>query len=245
MTSALYGELARYYDRIYAKEDAAALAQRVEAVARRALRRPGRRLLDVGCGTGRHLVEFRRNFEVAGVDVNPAMLRVARATLGPKIPLAEGDMREFDLGERFDVLVCLFSAFGYLLTRGDRDRAAANFFRHLAPGGVALIEGWVLPEHWKDRHTDLLTYADATTKIARVTWSYRRGDVSMLDMHYLVADGEGPVRHFTELHRMALVPPEEVLGSLRRAGFRARVLRSGRFALRGLYVGVRPPAPPE
>jgi SAM-dependent methyltransferase len=241
MPSALYGELAEYYDRIYAGEDAAGLARRVEAVARRSLKRPGLRLLDVGCGTGRHLAEFRRHFEVAGVDLTPSMLRIARQKLGPGIPLLQGDMREFELHEQFDVLVCLFSAFGYLLTRRDRDLAAANFYRHVAPGGVALVEGWVRPERWKDHHTDLLTYSDAKTQIARVTRSYRRREISMMDMQYLVADGARPVRHFAELHRMALVPSSEILGSFARAGFRAKVLRSGRFALRGLYVGLRPP----
>jgi ubiquinone/menaquinone biosynthesis C-methylase UbiE len=240
MPSALYESLAPYYDRIYSGENAAGQAHRVEQIARRALQRPGHRLLDVGCGTGRHLVEFRRSFEIAGVDLNRAMLRVARQRLGPGVPLRQGDMRTFDLGATFDVLTCLFSAFGYLLMRRDRDRAAANFYRHLAPGGVALVEGWVLPQNWREGFLDLTTFADDATKIARVTRSYRRRGISTVEMQYLVADGNRPIRHFTEIHRLALLNAEEVLGSFTRAGFRAQVVTSGPFALRGLYVANRP-----
>jgi SAM-dependent methyltransferase len=244
--SALYGDLAEYYDRIYARKDYAAEAKRLRTIARRYLRRPGRSLLDVACGTGQHLAEFRKYFDVAGVDLSPEMLRVARRKLGPEVPLDRGDMRSFALGRQFDVVVCLFSAIGYLTTRRDRDRALRRFFEHVSPGGVLLVEGWIRPSRWRRSGIHLQTYDGADAKIARVTLSSRTGAITRLEMHYLIAEPGRPVRHLAERHVNALVDSEEMLGSFRRAGFRGRILLGKAYRDRGLYVGVRPvePSPP-
>jgi SAM-dependent methyltransferase len=240
----LYGHLATVYDRIYGSKSYREESAEVHAIDRATRRGQGRSLLDVGCGTGRHLDEFRRWYpDVAGVDLSPAMLGVARARLGPRVPLTVGDMRSFDLGRRFDTIVCLFSGFGYLLSRGDRDRALRTFRRHLTPGGVVLVEGWILPDRWRDGSSHLQIYDGSDLKVARLTSSSRRGSRSVLDMQYLVAEPGKAVRHYKEVHRNALIPAEETLGSFRRAGLRATVRRAGRWRGRGLFVGVAPPEP--
>jgi SAM-dependent methyltransferase len=237
---AMYGELAPYYDRIYSGKDYDREARQLVRISRRFRGGLGTTLLDVGCGTGRHLERFRRAFAVEGVDVSPAMLSVARRRLGRGVRLTRGDMRTFDLGRRFDVLVCLFSAIGYMTGRADRDRAIANFFRHVAPGGVALVEGWVRPSRWRGDSVSLLTYEDPGCKIARVSHAIRRGDSSVVELQYLIAEPGRAIRRASEVHRQALVEPKEMLASFRRAGFRSRAILSGPYRDRGLYIGLRP-----
>lgn len=242
--AALYRDLAPYYDRLYSFKDYPGEVERLRAIIDRKFARPARSLLDVGCGTGHHLELLRKWYDVAGVDASPAMLRVARSRLGPSVPLFRGDMRAFDLGRRFDVLVCLFSAFGYMATPADRARAARNFFRHLTPGGLALIEGWVLPDRWKaGRPVHVQSYVEPRFAIVRVTDATRRGRWTTLAMDYLVAEAGRPTRHFRELHRQPLVPSEEHLRCFRRAGFSATMLRGGGYRDRGLYVLRRPSEP--
>jgi SAM-dependent methyltransferase len=236
----LYGELAEYYDRIYHFKDYRSEARELLRLARRYLKRRPRSLLDVGCGTGRHLEGFARSLSVAGVDSSPEMLRVARRRLGREVPLFQGDMRRFRLKSRFDVVTCLFSAIGSLGTRPERDKAIANFYRHLKPGGVALVEGWVRPSRWHGTSVSLDTYEDRDTKLARVASSWREGNVSVVEFQFLIGERGRPIRHLTDTHRQALVPVSEMLSSFRRAGFRANVLLGGKYRNRGLYVGVRP-----
>lgn len=237
---ALYGALAPFYDRIYDSKDYRTEARRLQAIARRALRGPIRSVLDVGCGTGVHLAQFDPRVDRAGVDRSAAMLREARRRLGPRVPLRRDDMRRFDLGRTFDVVTCLFSAIGYMQTRADRDRALARFYAHVRPGGVALVEGWVLPERWRDRSIHVQRYEGPEATIVRLTSATRQGSRSTLDMHYLIGRPGRRVVHLAELHHNPLVSAEDMLGSFRRAGFRARILRSGSYRDRGLYVGVRP-----
>lgn len=236
-----YGQLAEYYDRIYSFKDYRKEARAVLRLARRHLKREPRSLLDVGCGTGHHLAEFRREVpSVAGVDRSPQMLAVARRRLGRGVPLVQDDMRRFSLKTRFDVVTCLFSAIAYMETRRDRDRAIANFYRHLAPGGVALVEGWVRRSRWRGTGGDLVTYEGGDTRIARVTSTWREGNHSVVEFQWLIGERGQRIRHFTTLERNPLIETDEMLGSFRRAGFRAKVLLSGRYRDRGLYVGVRP-----
>ena len=239
--SALYGELAELYDLIYAEKAYRDEATELVALARRFSGRRPRTLLDVGCGTGRHLGEFRRlGLAIAGVDASAKMLRVARKRLPRGTPLSRGDMRSFRRNGPYDVVTCLFSAIGYMRTRRDRDRALANIYRHVRPGGVALVVGWVLPERWQGGSVHLQTYDGPELKIARVTRSSTRGEFSILDMHYLIGRAGRAVHYVRERHVNPLVSSEEMLGSFRRAGFRARVLRHAPYSDRGLYVGVRP-----
>lgn len=242
--SVLYGAMAPFYDLLYSAKDYAGEARELLARARRSIGHTPRSLLDVACGTGRHLAEFRRAVpDLAGVDLAPAMLAVARRRLGPRVPLRRGDLRSFDLGRSFETVVCLFSAFGYLLTRADRDQALERLHAHVAPGGVALVEGWILPSRYRGHRISLLTYDGPEATIARVSETHRRGNRTTLRMRYLLGTARGGIRTFDEVHRNAIVEPAEILGSFRRAGFRARVVRTGRYRDRGLYIGLRPGGP--
>ena len=229
----LHGELAEYYDVIYRFKDYPREALELLRLATRYLGKRPQSLLDVGCGTGVHLAEFRKKLSVAGVDLSPDMLRVARRRLGKRARLVRGDMRRFSLDSKFDVVTCLFSAFAYMQTRRDRDLAIANFYGHLNPGGVALVEGWVLPERWRGRGGDLVTYEDRSVRVARMTSSRRERNDSVVEYQFLVGRRGKPIRHFAEVDRNPLVKAEDLLGSFRRAGFRARVLLGGRYRRRG------------
>ena len=85
---------------------------------------PGSRILDVGCGTGRHSVEFaQRGFRVTGVDISAEMLAEARrsAELAKvKVDWVEADATEFKASSLFDAAICLCEgAFGLLNVEDD------------------------------------------------------------------------------------------------------------------------------
>lgn len=197
---------------------------------------PRPRLLDVACGTGRHLEHLAPQFEAEGLDLVPAFLEIARRR-NPALAFHVGDMRAFDLGRTFDVVTCLFSAIGYLTTLGDVEQAAHTFHRHLVPGGLALVEPWFTPDQWHPNTVHALFIDDPDLKIARVNTSFREGRLSVFDLHHLVGTPEG-TEHFVEHHAMGLFETAELCGAFEEAGFDVAFDDEG-LTGRGLLIGTR------
>jgi ubiquinone/menaquinone biosynthesis C-methylase UbiE len=224
------------YDLIYQdRKDYGAEAATVAALIR--ARRPdAASILDVACGTGAHLEEFARHFRRAeGVDLSESMSALARRRL-PGVPLHRGDMRSFRIDARFDAVVCMFSSIGYLSTTEDLDRALSSMSRHLTPGGVVVVEPWWTPETFADRYVSGHVVTRDGRTVARVSHSTRDGDVTRMEIHYLVADGEG-IRHHSEIDRLTLYTAEQYEDAFVRAGAKVEYVPN---AGPGYYVGVWP-----
>ncbi|MDZ4765914.1 MAG: class I SAM-dependent methyltransferase [Chloroflexota bacterium] len=114
-------------------------ADKLRALIQRHKRAPRNALLDVACGTAIHTQLLASDFAVAGVDLDPGMIAVARRRL-PNVTFYQADLVDFDLAAHFDVIACLFSSIGYVRTRDRLFAAIANMARHLNAGGVLLIE---------------------------------------------------------------------------------------------------------
>lgn len=104
----------------------------------------GAAVLDVPCGPGRHALEFaRRGFPTTAVDrVNRYLERGVRAALeaGLEVEWVEGDMRAFRREASFDLIVNLFTSFGYFADPADDARVLANWHASLRGGGALVIE---------------------------------------------------------------------------------------------------------
>jgi len=216
----MFDQTAPYYDRIYAEKDYAGEAERVSSFAAEELGRPVGRLLDVACGTGLHLEHLRRWFDVEGLDLSPELLEIACKRL-PEVPFHCDDMRSFRLEGRFDVITCLFSSIGYLLTLDDVTRALRTMADHLAPGGVILVDAWFTPDEWMPGTVHAILVDEPDLKIARVCTSLVDGRTSIVDLHYLIGTPEG-TRHVMEPHRLQLYTVDEMMSAFERAGLRAR-----------------------
>jgi SAM-dependent methyltransferase len=232
----MFSESADWYDHFYGGKDYAAEARRVAELIR--ARRPGARtLLDVACGTGRHLERLREEFACEGLDLDEGLLAIAGRRL-PGMRLTRADMAGFDLGRRFDAVTCLFSAVGYLATVERLRSAVAAMARHLEPGGVLVVEPWVLPEAWIDGTTTVEVVEDGDRKLVRVIASSRDGAMSKLRIHYAVADA-GDVRTADERHELRLFSHDQYAAAFLHAGLDTTWDPEGLIG-RGLLIGVAP-----
>jgi SAM-dependent methyltransferase len=221
------------YDILYSFKDYQSAASQLHGVIQ-AERPHARTLLDVACGTGRHLASLREWYVIEGLDLNRRLLAVARSRLRG-VKLHRAHMASFDLHRQFDVVTCLFSSIGYLTTVRDLRGACRAFARHLKPGGILIVEPWLSPEqYWLDRVTlNTVRHEDATIAWMYTSkrWGRRR---SVFDIHFLVGT-TARVDHFVESHVMGLFTRAEYAEALRLAGFAWRHEAEGLFG-RGIYI---------
>lgn len=101
--------------------------------------RPGARVLEVACGTGRNLSLIRAHYPEAklfGLDISEQMLVTARSKLGDSVRLANADACDFDPKDLFDVDGFDHIVLSYSLSMiPDWEQALVEARRHLAPGG--------------------------------------------------------------------------------------------------------------
>lgn len=227
----------QYYDKIYAQKDYKGEADKLRGIIQEQAQSPGSHLLDVACGTGHHIQYLKEHFEVDGLDLDPDLLQIA-AEKNPDVTFHRGDMMDFDLGEQFDVLTCLFSAIGYVKSLENLNRAIGSMVRHLAPGGLLLIEPWFTPNTWRPGTVHTLHVDEPDLQIVRMNTSFIDGRISFFDFHYLIGTPAG-TEHFTERHELGLFEVEEMKAAFISAGLEVSYDEEG-IAGRGLYVGKRP-----
>jgi ubiquinone/menaquinone biosynthesis C-methylase UbiE len=233
----LYAELAKYYDLIYSFKDYRKEALRIKSLILKYKESDGNELLDVACGTGHHLMHLNAEFSCTGVDVSGEILQVARKNVR-KVTFRQADMTTMDLGKEFDVITCLFSSIGYVKTYQSLEKTICNFAAHLKKGGVVLIEPWLTKSTYLTGSPHMTTYDGNDIKIARLNISELKGNLSVIDMHYLVAEKDKGVKYYVDRHELGLFETVETLDIMKRAGLRSKFLKHGLMKQRGMFVGV-------
>ncbi len=229
----MFSRTARYYDLIYSFKDYASEVGKIRDVIR--TEHPAARsILDVACGTAEHAKLLTPEFSPwMELTCSLEFIEVALCKV-PTGNFSIADMRSFQLGKKYDVVQCLFSSIGYL-TRGDEVvQALECFAKHLAEGGVILVEPWFTPDFWRVGTLHMQPVDTPELKICRISVSERRGNLSLIPFHYLIATADG-VEYVREDHELALYTADEMLGFFERAGLKVKHDEEG-ISGRGLYI---------
>lgn len=231
----MFLKTAEYYDRIYSQfKDYEEEANKIRAILQ-AKYPEATTILDVACGTGKHarILHEKFGYEITGVDLDEKFVRLAQKHL-PQGKFYQADMKNFSLGERFDVVMCLFSSIGYVKEPENVIKTLQCFRKHLKEDGVLIVEPWLTPEKFTAGYFSLTTVDDEDLKIARMTYSEKFEHISRFTFEYLIADKEG-IRRETENHELALFSVEEMMSFFEESGLKTEYDHVGLFD-RGLYI---------
>jgi SAM-dependent methyltransferase len=105
---------------------------------------PGDRILDIGCGAGRHSIELsRRGYDVLGIDPSQAMVAAAKERaveqkVEPEFLQMRGEDLEFEA--EFDLALCLFTTLGQVKDKEDNHQLLINASQALRDGGHFILE---------------------------------------------------------------------------------------------------------
>ncbi len=109
----------------------------------------GGEILDLACGTGRVTIPLAEaGLSVTGLDLSVEMLRRAEKKAAErgvleKITFLQGDMRQFELGKQFSLIMIPFRSFLHLLHIHEQMKALTAIRKHLAPGGKLVFNVFV------------------------------------------------------------------------------------------------------
>lgn len=211
-------------------------------------------ILELGCGTGRLAVPLAvAGFAVTGVDRDPAMLARAEAAtaLGgsdavTNLRLVEADIVGLELPEAGSFRLA-FIALNSIFLMGSRDRqrdALGTLARHLAPGGLAVVDAWqpdaedlarfdgrMMLEYVRDDPESGLQVVksssaqyDPTSQVVELTTRYEEG-----------SDGQPAIRWVRE-DRLRLISADELAGLAGDVGLELETL-AGSYDLDGIGPG--------
>ena len=177
---------------------------------------------DLACGTGTTAVLLaRRGIRMFGVDLSPAMCRLARAKARQRhlpVQVLHGDMRDFRLPERVDLVLCEFDALNHVPRKEDLARVAHAVSRSLRPGGhfyfdvnneLAFKKVW--PGAWWIEKPGVVL-------VMHGGWIERHGVCGRSDVEWFVREGKMWRRHREHIEQVAW-GAAEMRGALREAGF--------------------------
>lgn len=220
------------YDLLNRGKDYGAEAAWVDAFLRQP-DQPAGKLLDIGCGTGRHALAFaQRGWTVEGVDAAPAMVARAQAgAVGAAARFSVGTAATFSLGRTFDAAVSLFHVVSYQAETGEAAAMFRNVRRHLRPGAPFVFDFWHTGGVRSDPPSLRVRRAqDDTIRVVRIAEPTHREAENRVDVQYELFVEEvatGLIRRFVERHALRYFDVPELTGLLRENGFRVEATRSG------------------
>jgi SAM-dependent methyltransferase len=179
-------------------------------------------VLEIGCGTGaltRHLLAA--GHRVLATDASPAMLDVARETLGPSAEIARLTLPQDPLPEA-DAIVGIGHAVSYLASAAEIDLALTAMAQALRPGGLLAID--ICDLEWGTDRGGAASLGRAGPDWAVITeFSMPSPDRFVRDITTFVPDGRGAWRRDSEHHENVLVDTSRIPELLRPHGVSARV----------------------
>jgi len=210
------------------------------------------RILDLGAGTGRLTIPLARDgYQVTALDQSPTMLaqlhkRIAALprTVANRISIARGDLRTFDLQERFPLIVAAFNVLEHLYTRGEVAACLARVAAHLEPGGAFIFDVQVPDLAWLIRDPDKrwarTRFTDPSTGTPLWYSTNHEYDpvsqIVLIRIYYDPVAGDGPSRVVKLTQRKFY--PAELEALVAHAGFRM-VDRFGDFTGDALSDGAQ------
>ncbi|HLG24219.1 MAG TPA: class I SAM-dependent methyltransferase [Candidatus Nanoarchaeia archaeon] len=234
----IYKELAKYYDLVYHWKNYKKEAATIRKIISKYKKSNGRDLLDVACGTANHLTYLKKYFSCTGLDISESMLSIARKK-HPKLKFYRGDMRNFNLGRKYDIIICLFSAVGHLLSYEDVKMALYTFSNHLKKNGIIIIEPFIGKKHFIRGMANMETYEGKNIKISRQADSVVKRSIANVNLHYLISEKGKKVKYVVHGIKLNMFTPEKYLFYMKKADLDAHFLKKGLMKGRGLYIGVK------
>ncbi len=174
---------------------------------------PNAILLDLGCGVGRHSLEFaKRGLRVTGVDRTASYLETASECAAARklnVEWIAADMREFHRDTTFHLVVSLLTSFGYFTDLSDDRKVLDNIFRSLVPGGMFVLD--IMSKEVLARVFRQRDWQEPSDGVILLEERAVTDDWSRLDIRWIILRGDQRREHRFRLRLYAAAELKDIL----------------------------------
>jgi cyclopropane fatty-acyl-phospholipid synthase-like methyltransferase len=188
----------------------------------------GKRLLDIGCGSGRHLLNLAaQGYQVSGIDIRSEMIEFIRQQakrLNLSVQADVEDLHTLDIEGPFDAAFCFMDTFRFLLTN---DAILAHLRRVadlLVPGGLYLVDFWI-PSQWDQAGNEIHQ------------WEQTEGQTTVRVFYLQHPESMDPVSQTFEDELVFEVHEGELVTEIRGGRTRTRLIMPQEFQLLVEHAG--------
>lgn len=219
----LYHDLAWTWEILVSQEEYVPETEFVKKMVQKHKKSTGNDLLDMGCGGGHHDLLLKNDFKIVGIDKSEMMLEFARRR-NPELEYLPGDIRTFQLGRKFDVIMAMDTIM-YNLTYADIEKTLANFSDHLRAGGVMIFTLEDLKEKFEQNKTKFKKHHKGNLEAVLIENQYDPNpDDTEYEYHLIfLIRKEGKFRLEVDLHRVGLFELDKVLEIFKNLNFRSNL----------------------
>lgn len=206
--SEVFQSYSKYYNLLYKDKDYLSEVNYVESLIKKYSSLEVKSILDLGCGTGRHDIEFaRKGYKITGIDQSETMLQIAnKESSNENTRYLKGDARYLELNEKFDAVVSLFHVASYQTSNEDLCNYLKTAGKHLKKGGIFLFDFWYGPAvlHLKPQEKEKFMENDFL-KIKRITSPILKPNLNQVEVNFenIIQDkSTGDIQTINETHNM-------------------------------------------
>ena len=178
----------------------------------------GNIILDIGCGTGSLTHLLISLGDVTGMDLSVDMLSIARQKSN-QVTWIEGDMTQFELKQKFNIITIFCDSLNYLSTDKDVKKTFQTVFHHLSDNGVFIFD--VHTAYKMNTLFNNQSYIDETDNVF-VGWDAIKGKEPLSvyhEMTFFVMQQDRSYQRFDESHYQRTFYEDTYKNFLKQVGF--------------------------
>lgn len=223
-------DYAYYYNMLYSEKDYAGEAETVHRlISQFATGNYSKKVLNIGCGTGRHDNElWRLGYSIHGIDLSDEMIKIAEKNRSSgsaqSLTYEVSDARHFTVESKFDIAISLFHVMSYQNTNEDIQNVFRCVNKALNDGGIFIFDVWYGPGVLTDRPTvRVRRVEDSENLLVRIAEPVLHPNENIVDVKYnvnVINKQTGITKVFDEMHSMRYFFRPEIEDLLMRNGMR-------------------------
>jgi len=197
----------QYYDLLYEEKKYDQEVEYVHNLIHNYTFENANKLLDLGSGTGKHGKLFAdKGYTVLGIERSKEMVAVANKEKDKDFNSIQGNIVDFSLNKKFDVVTALFHVISYINNNQDLDYVFNNVHSHLNKGGVFIFDVWFSPAVFTQKpETRIKRLQNKDIEVVRIAEPVVHHQKNVVDVNYQLYIknlDSNQIEEFQETHPM-------------------------------------------